>query len=76
MREKIEIEAPIQAEGEAVPIKVIVDMDNVETIAITTENDYFPLNSVINLIGSVTGYSTRIRTSKNLICNCICNGRR
>jgi predicted secreted protein len=61
---KIEIKAPMQADGAAVPVNVIVNMDKVETIAITIENDQFPLRSVVNLTGSVSGYNTRIRMSK------------
>lgn len=63
--ESVKIDMPIQADGHAVPVKVTADLNNIETIAIITENPDTPLASMASLSGQISGYSTRIRVASS-----------
>ena len=60
----IELNVPVQSDGKSVPVNIATRLDNIEMIAITTENKHQPLASVVNVTGPVGGYSTRIRIDK------------
>ena len=62
----IKLDAPDIAEnGAVVPVKITVDMKNVESISIIAENNQTPLIASFNLAASAHGFiSTRIKMGK------------
>lgn len=61
----VKIEAPMQGNGRSVPISVTVNLDNVEEIAIVTQGNPNPLNTLVQLSHATTGYyRTNIKMAK------------
>jgi sulfur-oxidizing protein SoxY len=69
----VKIEAPLQAtKGKAISFKVSCDLNEVEMIAILTENNRYPLNTYVSLFDADGYYSTRIRVEQtSMVTACI-----
>lgn len=61
----VKIGAPMQGNGISVPISVTVNLANVEEIAVVTQGNPNPLNTLVQLSRATTGYyRTNIKMAK------------